>query len=346
MSQQARPAAWLVHNGKLAPASTASLPLTTQALHYGTGVFEGIRAYPNSVGDSLLLFRAHDHYQRLHRSARLLLLDLDLDVPALVQLTSELLRRIGRREATYVRPILHKLALLPGQRPGVGLRGISTSLSIVTFPLGDYAPSEGLRCCISSWTRPPQSVIPVQAKVTGAYVNSALAREEAAAGGYDDAIQLTIQGEVAEATTSNVFTVHDGLVRTPPLTADILPGITRDTILTLARNVLEYPVAEASLGRTDLLNADEIFLTGTGLGVVPVTEIQGRRVGTGRPGPVGMRLRELYREAVTGRLHEAQAWITTVPVAAPDAPAVPTETAAAVELGGEPSLVEHSGRTL
>ncbi|MET9225539.1 branched-chain amino acid transaminase [Lentzea sp. NPDC003310] len=301
------------HRGEFTDARAAQLPLTTQGLHYGTGVFEGIRAHLLDSGD-LAVFRLGDHLDRLLAGARLLRVDTGATRDQLTDVVVELLRRNGFAADVYLRPLAYKLGLLPGTRPGVGLTGVSDALSIVVSKLGDYQPPQGIRCLISSWRRPARSAVPVRAKITGGYVNNALALDEARCSGYDDAILLDDRGLVAEATTANVFAVRDGVLVTPPATGDRLPGITRDTVLTLAAD-LGIDRVESELDSADLLQADELFLTGTGCGVSPVVEIAGRPVGTGRPGPVGAALRETYDQTIRGRRPDTRGWLTTVALA-------------------------------
>ncbi|MGI5506268.1 branched-chain amino acid transaminase [Lentzea sp. CA-135723] len=301
------------HRGEFVDARAAHLPLTTQGLHYGTGVFEGIRAHPLDSGD-LAVFRLGDHLDRLLAGARLLRVDTGVTRELATEIVVELLRRNGFTADVYLRPLAYKLGLQPGTRPGVGLTGVSGALSIVVSRLGDYQPPAGLRCLISSWRRPARSAIPVRAKITGGYVNNALALDEARCAGFDDAILLDERGLVAEATTANVFVVRDGLLVTPPATGDRLPGITRDTVLTLAAD-LGIDRVEAELDSTDLLQAEEVFLTGTGCGVSPVIEVAGRPVGAGEPGPVGTALRETYDQTIRGRRPDTRGWLTTVALA-------------------------------
>ncbi|MFD0394385.1 aminotransferase class IV [Streptomyces nogalater] len=269
------------HDGEFVPLERALLPVTTQALQYGTGVFEGIRAYAQD-GGGLAVFRPHAHYRRLLRSSRLLRIEVGRSVEELCDLTAELLRRIGTTEDSYIRPLAYKRALLPGQKPGVSLSGVSDALSVNAFRMGSYTDPAGIRCAISSWRRPASDALPVRAKVTGGYVNNALAADEARAAGYDDAILLNSRGQVAEASTSNVFAVIGGRLVTPPVTADLLEGITRDTVVTLAADLLQTPTDFRDLGRDELAAADEVFLTGTGTEIVPVTEL-GRPVAEGTP---------------------------------------------------------------
>jgi branched-chain amino acid aminotransferase len=301
------------HRGEFTDARTAQLPLTTQGLHYGTGVFEGIRAHLLDSGD-LAVFRLGDHLDRMLAGARLLRIDTGVTRERLTDVVVELIRRNGFVADLYLRPLAYKLGLQPGTRPGVGLTGVSDALSIVVSKLGDYQPSQGIRCLISSWRRPARAAIPVRAKITGGYVNNALALDEARSAGFDDAILLDEHGFVAEATTANVFVVRDGRLVTPPATGDRLSGITRDTVLTLAAD-LGVERVEAELDSTDLLQADEAFITGTGCGVSPVIEIAGRPVGEGRPGPVGTVLRETYDQTIRGRRPDTRGWLTTVTLA-------------------------------
>ncbi|NIL42462.1 branched-chain amino acid aminotransferase [Salinispora arenicola] len=300
---------WAYHRGEVVPASDPQLPLSTQALHYGIGVFEGIRAYRSA--DGLFLFRAHDHYERMLRGCRTLRIPLPGKPGDLVDITVELLRRNAHDEDAYVRPVAYKLSLLPGMPPGVFLSGLSDAMSIISYSLPVERLGQGVRCVISSWRRPPRDTLPAQAKITGGYVTSAFATDEARAGGQDDAILLDRSGNVAEATTANVFTVRDGCLVTPPTTGDLLPGITRDTLLTLIREA-GLPVAERSVSPAELISADEVFLCSTGKGVVPVLAVAGRDVGTGAIGPVTAEVRALYAAATTmpGGIHAD--WLTPV----------------------------------
>ncbi|MET9144075.1 branched-chain amino acid transaminase [Streptomyces sp. NPDC004042] len=304
-------AALAYHDGEFVPLERAQVPVTTQALQYGTGVFEGIRAYAQADG-GLAVFRGHDHYLRFLRSARTLRIRLEPDARELCALTAELLRRIGADTDMYIRPLAYKRALLPGTPPGVQLTGVSDALSVNAFRMGSYTDRGGIRVAISSWRRPESAVLPVRAKVTGGYVNNALAVDEARAAGYDDAILLNSRGQVAEASTSNVFAVVRGRLVTPPVTADLLEGITRDTAVTLAADLLDVPTDFHDLGREDLCLADEVFLTGTGAEIVPVTEIAGRPVGDGVPGPLTTALTAAYHEVVRGKDQRYRHWLQSV----------------------------------
>ncbi|NJQ01103.1 branched-chain amino acid transaminase [Streptomyces sp. PLAI1-29] len=304
-------AALAYHDGEFVPLERAQVPVTTQALQYGTGVFEGIRAYAQADG-GLAVFRGRDHYRRLLRSARTLRIDVGPDAERLCEVTAELLRRIGATTDMYIRPLAYKRALLPGTPPGVQLTGVSDALTVNAFRMGSYTDRGGISVAISSWRRPDPGVLPVRAKITGGYVNNALAVDEARAAGYDDAILLNGRGQVAEASTANVFAVVGGRLVTPPATAGLLEGITRDTAVTLAADLLDTETDVRDLGRDELYDADEVFLTGTGAEIVPVTGIAGRPVGDGVPGPLTTALTTAYHEVVRGRDQRYHHWLQAV----------------------------------
>ncbi|WP_371478716.1 branched-chain amino acid transaminase [Kitasatospora sp. NBC_00315] len=321
---------WVYHQGEFVRAGELRLSASVQALHYGTGVFEGIRAYWDADAGVAHLLKGAEHYRRLHDSARLLRLDVTESVDELVAITEELIRRNELRTDVYIRPLAYKLALEPGTPFGVRLRGVSTALSILALPMGAYTRQSGIRAGITSWRRVPDSSLPARAKITGAYANSALAVDQVTAAGYDDAIFLNQQGQVAEASTANIFVVRDGRVATPSADADILLGITRAAVCEILGRELELATEERAVTRSELYAADEIFLTGTGCEVVPVVELDGRPIGDGSVGPVTARVREVYEQAVRGALPAYGHWLTPVHVAPEAAP--------------EELLVEASGR--
>ncbi|MFI1258496.1 aminotransferase class IV [Streptomyces netropsis] len=301
---------WAYDRGEFVSATARRLPLSTQALHYGTGAFEGIRAYRSDSG--LFLFRAREHYERLLRACQVLrIIAVPSAVEELIDITVELLRRNGHEGDTYVRPLAHKLSLLPNTPPGVSLAGVSDGLSITTFGFPSGGGVQGTRCAVSSWRRPPRDTLPAQAKIAGGYVTSALACDEARAAGFDDAILLDHTGNVAEASTANVFAVLDGRIVTPPDTGDLLPGITRDTLITLCRES-GTEVVERVLSPAELFTADEIFLSSTGKGVVSVTSLSGRDIGSGAVGPVTTRVAALYDSATRSTAGAHPEWLTPV----------------------------------
>ncbi|MFE3319306.1 branched-chain amino acid transaminase [Nocardia sp. NPDC059195] len=301
------------HDGEFVDAAKIRLTTNTQALHYGTGVFEGIRAYQQTGDGALAIFRLDDHLVRLAKSAAALRIELPHSPSELRSIVLELLSRNGSRANTYIRPLAYKLALEPGTSFGVRLRGVSAQLSIAALPMGAYIDTRGLNCKISSFVRVPSSAIPSDAKITGTYVNCALAVEEAQEAGCDDALLLDADGYLTEASTSNVFVVcGDGTVATPPATADLLPGITRASVIELMARELGVRVVERPVHVTELKDIREAFLTGTGVEVAPVTSIEHRTVGQGGIGAVTTRIREIYSEVVRGQRQDFGSWLTPV----------------------------------
>lgn len=297
--------AWAYFEGSIVPIEEASISIATHALNYGTSVFEGIRAYLQDDGSTALLF-GREHYERMLRNARLLRAVIPESAEMLVEITLELLRRNAGATDTYIRPIIYKSA--PSIR--VQLTGLDDRLAIFTMPLGDYLPTGGIRVTVSGWQRVPDNVIPARGKIAGAYVNSALAVEDAHAGGYDDAIMLTSDGHVAEATAANVFVVAGREVATPPLVEDVLAGITRGAVLQIARDA-GYDVVERRIDRSELYVADEVFLSGTGVQVAPVASIDDRPIGTGAF-PVALDIQARYFAAVRGTDPRYAHWLTPI----------------------------------
>jgi branched-chain amino acid aminotransferase len=306
----ANDAEWCYHDGELQRMGNVRLSPATHALNYGTGVFEGIRAYWSEERGTLQVLKLREHYERFEKSCRMLRLDLPHTVDELCDVTLEILRRNAPRQDTYIRPLAYKGAT----SVGVNLLG-GSQLSIFTVPMGNYVELTGLKCCVSSWRRTPDTSIPARGKLTGSYINTALAVDEAHRAGYDDAIFLTQDGHVSEASAANIFLVRRGQLITPPVTADILEGITRDAVMELAKKEMEVPVVERDVDRTELYAADEVFLSGTGFQIAPVTEVDGRPVGTGSIGPVAERLQELYFKAARGGWNEYASWTVAVEVA-------------------------------
>ncbi len=293
--------------GEIRPIQEAKISVMTSAFNYGTGVFEGIRAFWNAEEGELFAFRMREHYVRLLRSARVLLIDLPHTVEDLCRITVELLQREGFQEDVYIRPIAYKAS----EEIGVRLHNLESDLAIFAVPFQAYLPEGGIRAMVSSWRRVEDNAIPARAKITGAYVNSALAKTEAYLAGFDEAIVLNEDGQVAEGSAENLFLVREGVLVTPPITANILEGITRDTVIALARD-LGIPVVERPVDRTELYLAEEVFLTGTAAGLAPVVEIDRRRIGTGKPGPIFTQLRDLYERIVRGKEPRYRAWCTPV----------------------------------
>jgi branched-chain amino acid aminotransferase len=305
-----RPAdSWVYFDGQFARYRDVHLGLMTHALHYGTGCFEGIRAYWNERRGQLYVLQGAPHYDRLRRSARILRMELPLDTESLVNITLELLRRNEFRTDTYIRPILFKSS----EEIGVRLHGLAEVFAIYTVPFGRYVEIEaGIRCMVSSWRRVSDESVPARAKITGAYINSALAKSEAVEAGFDEAIVLSSTGHVSEGSAENIFIVKDGEVITPAVTDDILEGVTRKLIMNFTRDELRMPVVERSIDRTELYTCDEVFLVGTGAQISPVIEIDKRPVGTGKVGEVTQELQHIYFDACRGESQKYQE--LTIPV--------------------------------
>jgi branched-chain amino acid aminotransferase len=293
-------------DGELVDWDDARIHVLTHSLHYGSGVFEGIRAYPTSAGPAV--FRLTDHMRRLHRSADLFLMDLPYSVEALVEATKETIR-VNDVEGCYIRP----LAYLGYGEMGLNPLACSVNVSIAVWPwgtyLGDDGVKHGVRMKISSWRRMDPNVNPVAAKGTGIYINSSLAKVEAIKAGYDEAILLNTQGHVAECTGENLFVVRDGVLVTPPLSSGALEGITRDSVMTIARD-LGFEVREDNLLRTDLYLADEAFLTGTAAEIVPMRSVDDREIG--EPGEITRKIQETYFAAVHGEVPQYKEWLEHV----------------------------------
>jgi branched-chain amino acid aminotransferase len=293
-------------DGKLVDWDDANVHVLTHTLHYGSGVFEGIRAYPTARGAAV--FRLTDHMRRLQDSATLLHMDLPYSVEELVEATKETMRA-NRLDSGYIRPI----AFLGYGEMGLNPLPCVVNVAIAAWPWGTYLGEEalrhGVRMKISTWRRMDPNINPVAAKGTGIYINSSLAKVEALHGGYDEAILLNTSGDVAEATGENVFVIKNGDLTTPPLSAGALEGITRDSVMTIARD-LGYRVSEQTLLRTDLYLAHEAFLCGTAAEIVPIREVDDREIG--EPGEITRKIQETYFAAVHGQVDKYADWLEHV----------------------------------
>jgi len=297
---------WL--NGELVAWEDAKVHVLTHALHYGTSVFEGVRAYETERGPAV--FRHQDHLDRLEASARLYYMDLPFPKERLREATHELIARNGL-QSCYIRPLVYRghgpMGLDPEQNP------VEAMIAVWEWGayLGDQGKREGIRAKVSSWRRiSSESLIP-QAKAGGQYTNSVLAKIESKRGGYDEAILLDDKGHVCEGTAENVFVVRDGQLVTPPPTASILDGISRKSIIEIAGD-LGRTVVERDVARAELTLADEVFLVGTGAELVPVREIDD--IGLGPPGPITRELQHVYDDALRGREQRYAKWLDFVPV--------------------------------
>jgi branched-chain amino acid aminotransferase len=294
--------------GDFVPMRDAKVSIMTHAFMYGTATFEGIRAYWNQEQGKLYGLKLREHVERLRQSCRILMMK---DVPSVDELTGlivETLRRNGFHEDVYVRPSFYKST----KAIGVRLHHLENELYIITIPFGNYIDTEkGVRVMSSSWRRNADEALPARGKIVGGYVNMAFQKSEAELNGFDEAIVLTADGHVNEASAANLFMVRDGVAITPPVTDDILEGVTRKAIVELLRNE-KIPVEIRSIDRSELYIADEMFLCGTGVQISPVVEIDHRPVGSGEIGPVGRLVRERYFDAVRGRLPEYSHWLTEI----------------------------------
>ncbi|MBI4316897.1 MAG: branched-chain amino acid transaminase [Chloroflexi bacterium] len=295
--------------GEIVPLAEAKIGVMNHTFNYGTGVFEGIRGYWNEDEGQLYLFRMRDHYERLERSCRILTMSLPKSIDELCDITLEVVRRSGHREDCYVRPLVYKESELVGVR----LHSLADGFLIYTSPFGAYLPPDrGIRCHISTWRRIDDNAIPARAKVTGLYVNSALTKSEAMENGYDEGIVLTNEGHVSEGSAENIFLVEKNTLITPPVSDNILVGITRNTVMQLAKEEFGIETIERVIDRTELYVADEVLLTGSAAEVTPVVEIDRRKVGNGQVGPIAAKLQALYSKLIRGKVSKYKEWCTPV----------------------------------
>ena len=293
--------------GEYVPLSEAKVNIMTHALHYGTGVFEGIRGNWNAKKQTIYIFRLREHYERLLRGCRMLMINLPYSLEELCQITVELVERCGYSEDIYIRPLAYKSA---EKVANLKLQDLEDDFCLMAIPFGNYLGSEMLRCCTSSWRRVDDPMIPARFKISGIYVNSILAKTEATLAGFDEAIVLNQDGHVCEGTGENIFIVVDGKLYTPPIEENVLPGITRDVVMQLARSELDLEVKERPIDRSELYVADECFLTGTAAHLTPVVELDNRKIGDGTIGPISLKLRKMYSQVATGNNSKYLYWCT------------------------------------
>jgi len=294
--------------GQYVPLREARVGILTHALHYGTGVFEGIRAHWDETQQEMFMMRAVEHYERWKQNCGFLRLDVPHSPEELTEMTLELIRRNNFRTNVYIRPLAYKSA----ERVGVSFDD-QNAFSLIALPFGDYVPADrGLRAGVSSWRRIDDNMIPARGKICGAYVNSGLAIDEAHRCGFDEAIFLNEAGHVAEGSPCNIFMVRKGKLITPSATENVLEGITRDSVMELARRELGLEVVERPIDRSELYICDEIFFSGTAVGLAPVVEVDHRPVKNGAIGIVTSRLQQLYFDATRGHLRAYRNWLAPV----------------------------------
>lgn len=295
--------------GKIIPYTEAKVGVLTHALNYGTAAFAGLRAYWNADNEQLYLFRPQDHFRRFLNSARLLMMTFDHTPESLTQVTVELLRQEGYRSNVYIRP----LAFKTDEIIGVKLHGLHNDISIVSIPFGAYVSNDtNAHVTISSWRRIDDNMIPARGKISGAYANSALIKSDAVLSGFDEALVLNQDGHLSEGSAMNTFIVHNGQVITPPVTENILEGITRRTVMEICHDQLGLPVVERPIDRTEIYLCDELFMTGTAAQITAVTRVDHRTIGSGEMGPVTRNLRAAFEDVVYGRNPAYRHWLIPI----------------------------------
>jgi branched-chain amino acid aminotransferase len=296
--------------GKIVPMDEAKIDIRTHTLQYGTGIFEGIRSYWDDTTGSSYVFRMREHFERLLSNTKILMIEIKYSVDELCDITVRLLKKEGYREDAYIRPFAYNSGLNIGPK----LIGNEQDLFIYSIPLGMYLDTDkAIDVCISSWDRIPDNALPPRAKISGSYVNAALQKTEAVLNGYDEALVLSIDGRhVSEGSAMNLFMVRNGRLVTPPLTNDILEGITRNTVIELAQKMEGIGTEERLIDRTELYIADELFFCGTGAQISPIGSVDKRKIGNGKMGPVTKRLQNIYFDVVKNRVDEFSHWCTKI----------------------------------
>lgn len=295
--------------GKIRPIESAKVSVMTHSFNYGTAIFEGIRGYWNADEGQLYIFKLHEHLDRMFRNFNILRMKPTLSMAEVATVIIELAEKNGFQEDIYIRPIVYKSSYVLGPK----VHELDDELTIYIIKLGDYVDtSSGLNVAVSSWRRLSDNALPPRAKICGCYVNSALAATEAKEGGFDEAIFLNEDGTVSEGSAMNIFLVHGDKLVTPPVTANILVGVTRNTVIQIAKEKLGIDTECRPVGRTELYVADEVFFCGTGAQVAPVTYIDRRPVADGNPGPLTGRLQKAYFDVVQCRAPEYRSWCTSV----------------------------------
>lgn len=297
-------------NGKFIPEEEAVVPVTTHALHYGTGNYEGIRAYYSEKDKCLYIFRLEDHFKRMENSVKIMHIKLPLSAKELSGVAVELLQKNYSETDIYIRPLAFK------SDPAIGnfnLAKVNDSFAMYCVPLGrHYQEDGGLKANISTWTRVSNKAIPPRGKITGSYANTCLAKTESAEAGFDEALLLDNEGFVVEGSAENLFMIKDGVLITPPESADILVGITRNSIIEIVREELNLKIEEKRISKDELFAADEIFLSGTGSEIAGIVEVDGKVIGSGKVGETTGKIKKLYFEIVHGQNSKYSKWLTKV----------------------------------
>lgn len=301
-------------DGEYVHSEESKISVANTGFMYGLAVFTGMRAFKNQQSGNLNIFRVQSHFERMRYSCKTLRYEnfqKRYSQAQFLEIIKELIVKNSIVDDVYIRVT----NFTKDNKVTPKCVGYTDALSIFLYPLGDYVPTGGMRCKVSSWTRARDNALPARCKINGLYVNSALAKTEALLDGYDEALFLNERGHVIEGSAENFFMVRDGVLITPPVTDEILEGITRDSILTIAKDK-GIPTVERSIARSELMKADEIFLTGTGAKVCPVTEVDKYPIGTGTVGPISKLLQDSYQSAARGELPEYRHWIEEVEIVA------------------------------
>ena len=293
---------------QLIPLEEAKIGIMTHAFHYGTAIFEGIRGNWNDEQQQTYIFRLKEHFERLEKGCRVLKINLPCSVDKMCKLTVELVTKCGFQEDVYIRPV----AYTSSESLGVRLHDLEHDFFMFVIPWGPYLDVDKARCCVSSWHRPEDNVIPPQIKANGLYINNALAKTEAQSSGYDEAIMLAPDGHISEGSGENIFLIIDGKLVTPTVNNNILTGITRNTVIELAEKELGIETIHRSINRSELYMADECFFTGTAAHVTPIAEIDDRKIGNGEIGKITARLQDIYVRVIRGDHPKYLHWCTPV----------------------------------
>jgi branched-chain amino acid aminotransferase len=295
--------------GEIVPFEQATISIMTHAFNYGTGVFEGIRGYYNADQKQMYIVKLKEHYERMMRSCQAMQIKVDESINDLIKITVELVKRNGYEQDVYIRPLAYKSEV----KIGLGLHGIEDDVAIYCAPFGAYLDiSRGISVCVSKYHRITEHSMPQGAKLTGTYFNSSLAKSDALKRGFAEAITLSHKGNVAEGSGENIFMVKNGRLITPPLSDDILPGITRAAVMKLAKDELGIKTLEKSFKPAALYKADELFFTGTGAQIAPIASVDKKKIGNGNIGPLTQKLQEIYFKAVKGEDPKYRQWLTPV----------------------------------
>ena len=301
-------AEYMYLDGKFVEKEKAVIPVMTHAFLYGTAVFEGIRAYYNEDEGQLYVFRAKEHFERMFKSAKIMYMDTIYTLEEHMDILKKLLKKNNYKQDAYIRPIIYKSA----NRIGPHLIDNPDKYLIFSFPMDAYFSNDGLKCCVSSWRKNSDNSIPPRAKINGAYANASIISTDARLNGFDEAIVLSQSGKVAEGAAMNLFLIMDGKLVTTSTTSDMLTGVTRNTVIQLAKEVLNMPVEERTIDRSELYTADEAFFSGTGAQIVPICSIDNRAVGNGEVGEKVKEIQDLYYNVVKGKVPKYKEWCTAI----------------------------------